>query len=360
MDDEIQPIAIHLPQFHPIPENDAWWGKGFTEWTNVTKARPRFKGHYQPHLPADLGFYDLRLEEARLAQESLAKEYGIYGFCYYHYWFNGKRLLYEPIDRKLKNPKEDFPFMLCWANENWTRVWDGRDKQVLLHQEYSKADDLAHIRFLCEHFFSDDRYIKLNGKAVFSIYRPLLFPNIQKTLEAWRSEALRLGIGELYLGYAQSMYCFEEPESLGFDFAFAFPPHVASSSLKDKPSFSKKVVSKLKNIKNQLLNYSAVEYGTIVEAYVDSGFQKNVYPSVVPQWDNTSRRNVNPSIVVGATPELYQDWLTYIVENCPWDTLEGKFLFINAWNEWAEGNHLEPCQKWGRAYLEATKNVLGQ
>ena len=197
MQNKIKPIAIYLPQFHPILENDEWWGKGFTEWTNVTKAQPRFEGHYQPHLPSDLGFYDLRLEEARLAQEELAKNFGIYGFCYYHYWFNGKRVLHEPLDRKMQNPKEDLPFMMCWANENWTRTWDGADHQVLLKQEYGFEDDLAHIKHLIA-FFTDNRYIKVNGKPIFIVYRPKLFPDIKKTIAIWRKAVQEAGFPDLY------------------------------------------------------------------------------------------------------------------------------------------------------------------
>ena len=190
-------IAIHLPQFHPFKENDEWWGKGFTEWTNVTKAQPRFEGHYQPHLPSDLGFYDLRLEEARLAQEQLAKAYGIHGFCYYHYWFNGKRVLHEPLDRKMQNPKENLPFMMCWANENWTRTWDGADHQVLLKQEYSFEDDLVHIKHLIN-LFRDTRYIKVSGKPIFIIYRPKLLPDIKKTIAIWRKAVQEAGFPDLY------------------------------------------------------------------------------------------------------------------------------------------------------------------
>src|SRR6476620_7799168 len=176
----IKPIAIHLPQFHPIPENDEWWGKGFTEWTNVTKAKPLFKGHYQPHLPADLGFYDLRLPEIREQQAQLAKEYGIYGFCYYHYWFNGRRLLERPFEEVFKSGKPDFPFMLCWANENWTRVWDGMNNEVLLAQNYSEEDDRAHIKTLIP-YFKDSRYIKINRKPIIAIYRSSSLPNPKRT-----------------------------------------------------------------------------------------------------------------------------------------------------------------------------------
>ena len=180
---KIRPIAIYLPQYHPIPENDEWWGKGFTEWTNATKARPLFDGHYQPHLPTDLGFYDLRLAEARIAQAEMAKQYGIYGFCYYHYWFNGKLVLERPLEEVLKSNRPDFPFMMCWANENWTKVWDGNSNQILLEQKYSEQDDLDHIRYLLP-YLKDPRYIKVNGKPILAIYKSALLPNFEKTIRS--------------------------------------------------------------------------------------------------------------------------------------------------------------------------------
>src|ERR1035438_6297622 len=191
-------IAFYLPQYHPIPENDAWWGKGFTEWISVTKARPLFKGHYQPQLPADLGFYDLRVPEARRAQAGLAREYGIHGFCYYHYWFHGKRLLERPFNDVLESGKPAFPFCLCWANENWTRRWDGKEEQVLLKQVYSIEDDIQHIRALLP-VFKDSRYIKVNGKPVFLVYRIGNLPAPAETLRRWREEAAKAGLPGLYI-----------------------------------------------------------------------------------------------------------------------------------------------------------------
>lgn len=361
MSNKIKPIAIYLPQFHPIPENDEWWGKGFTEWTNVVKAKPRFEGHYQPHLPADLGFYDLRLEEARLAQEQMAKAYGIYGFCYYHYWFNGERLLHEPLARKLKNPKEDFPFMMCWANENWTRVWDGGEQDVLLKQDYSTEDDRNHIQVLIK-YFRDERYIKVEGKPVFIIYRPKLFPDIQKTIAIWREEVKKSGFPDLYLGFSQNFEHRYEPKSKGFDFAFEFQPNFLNTS--SKISFPRTFIEKaLRRIKKKIklkvsdLNYY-IDYSSFAVKQIESTFKKDVYPGITPMWDNSARRKENPFILHDSTPEKYKNWFQYIKENYPWDTVPENFLFINAWNEWAEGNHLEPCQKWGTAYLEATKAAL--
>jgi len=356
--DNIKPIAIYLPQFHPFEENDRWWGKGFTEWTNVTKATPRFKGHYQPHLPADLGFYDLRLEESRLAQEELAKEYGIHGFCYYHYWFDGKPLMQEPINRKLKNPNEDFPFMLCFANENWTRAWDGLEREVLISQNHSEEDDIAHMHYLCNKFFKDIRYIRHEGKPVFIVYRPKLFPDIKKTIDVWRNIARELGIGELHLGYMQSWGVNDDPNSMGFDFAIEFQPNFPGyTNLFDKIVYKINELSK-KNFNITLKKNRIFDYDTFVKLQMKREFDPLVSPGIVPMWDNSSRRKTNAFIFSNSNPTSYGNWLKHIRDNYPWKRNAENFLFINAWNEWAEGNHLEPCQKWGRKYLEKTKEIL--
>ena len=352
----IKAIAIHLPQFHPVPENDNWWGKGFTEWTNVVKARPLFEGHYQPHLPADIGFYDLRLGESRLQQESLAKEFGIHGFCYYHYWFTGKKLLEQPLHRKLENEKEDLPFMLCWANENWTRVWNGGDKDILLEQKYSIEDDLNHILDLIS-YFKDNRYIKVEGKPVFIIYRPDLFPDINATIELWRKEVKKAGFPDIYLGHA--LYFDDKLKT--FDFCIDFQPKF---SKRPQPLNSSKFNNYLKAAakrmgmqKRSCLDL-VYDYENFVDIQINMGFEKNKYPGITPSWDNTARRKENYFVLHNSTPAKYKKWLTHIVKNYPWNKMPESFLFINAWNEWAEGNHLEPCQKWGLKYLEVTQEAL--
>jgi lipopolysaccharide biosynthesis protein len=374
MKEVIKPIAIHLPQFHPVPENDNWWGKGFTEWTNVVKAVPRFEGHYQPHLPADLGFYDLRLAEARLAQEALAKEYGVYGFCYYHYWFNGHRLLHEPLDRKLQNPKEDLPFMMCWANENWTRAWDGGEKQILLKQNYSESDDREHIQHLIT-YFKDPRYIRVNNKPFFAFYKPDLFPDMAKTIQIFREEAAKEGM-ELYLTWFERWIGWHghEVDGMGFDAAIEFQP--LSKSMKEflelrgatQPAY-RKIVKKLNSYKRRLykklnLRVAPVQHKDQVISYpefVDFDLQRKnpieaCYPGVSPMWDNSSRRvNLNATILNQSSPEAFKKWYQGKAEKFKGIQGDDRFVFINAWNEWAEGNHLEPCQKWGRAYLEALK-----
>ena len=216
-------IAIYLPQFHPIPENDNIWGKGFTEWNNVAKGKKRFIGHYQPRYPADLGYYDLRLPEIREQQATLAKKNNIDGFCYYHYWFNGKRLLNKPLDAVLTSGKPDFPFMLCWANENWTKAWDGKNNDIIVHQDYSLEDDLNHIRFLLN-IFEDPRYIRIDNKPVFAIYKSHLFPDIEQTLRVWREEAMKKGI-ELYIcRFEHFDYQGAKYLESGFDAAIQFTP----------------------------------------------------------------------------------------------------------------------------------------
>ena len=224
MKTKIRAIAFYLPQYHPIPENDEWWGKGFTGWNNVVKATPRFPGHYQPHLPGELGFYDLRLPEAREAQAELAREHGINGVCYYHYWFNGKLLLERPLHDMLDSGRPDFPFCMCWANENWTRAWDGISSSVLMPQGYSEEDDKQHMRYLAR-IFSDTRYIRINGKPLFLIYRASHMPDPRKTANTLREEARKLGIGEVHLCRVESFLSeHDDPRNLGFAAAVEFQP----------------------------------------------------------------------------------------------------------------------------------------
>lgn len=354
---KIRSIAFVLPQFHPIPENDEWWGKGFTEWTNVTKAKPLFKDHYQPQLPTNLGFYDLRLPEAREAQANLAKEYGIYGFCYYHYWFNGKRLLNYPIDEMLRLQKPEMPFMLCWGNENWTRRWDGKDDEVLIKQDYSFDDDQNHMRWLCENIFNDERYIKINNCPVFAIYRHDLLPEIKETVALWRKIASEeYGFKGLYLCVMESFNRSINPKSIQFDAVIEFSPHNLLKYRNPQSKFEKKLIN-LKLKKNK--TYSLRDYKMAVKKAIERKEPDfKLFRSVTPGWDNTARRNEMATMAIGSSPENYYYWLKNIVKNFKPYSEEENFVFINAMNEWAEGNHLEPCAKYGTAYLEATKKAL--
>lgn len=355
---KIRPIAFYLPQYHPIPENDLWWGKGFTEWTNVTKAKPLFRGHYQPHLPADLGFYDLRLPEARQAQADLAKEYGIYGFCYYHYWFKGRRLLERPFNEVLASGEPDFPFCLCWANEHWSRAWDGQDSQVLIKQEYSEEDDRQHIKWLVN-AFRDKRYIRYDGKPVFLVYRASRLPNPLNTTSIWREEARKVGVGEIYLCRVESDLdeC-NDPATIGFDCAVEFQPMIGILGNPSRKGQVWRYARKL-GLANKVYGQGWVfDYSTVIERMLSrSPPPYKRFPCVTPSWDNSARRK-SPLIIRDSTPDLYQKWLKAIIEKSKREAVGENFIFINAWNEWAEGNHLEPCQKWGLSYLEATRNAL--
>ena len=353
----IRPIAFVLPQFHPIPENDLWWGKGFTEWTNVAKARPLFKGHYQPHLPADLGFYDLRLPEARHAQAHIAKEHGIHGFCYYHYWFNGERLLDYPIDEMLRLKEPDMPFMLCWANENWTRRWDGKDDEVLKKQEYNSNDDVEHIRWLCEHVFSDPRYIRVDDCPVFLIYRHELFPNISSTTALWRKIAKEeFGMKDLYLCAVESFNNIIDPKTLNFDAAIEFSPHTVIKH-KIAKSRTKRFLEKYGFLKESRLSFRDFKRG-VQDCMQRETPDYKLYRCVTPSWDNTPRKAENGAVALGSSPTLYYQWLCYILGQFKPFSKEENFVFINAMNEWAEGNHIEPCIKYGTKYLEYTKKAL--
>jgi hypothetical protein len=355
----IRPIAIYLPQFHPIPENDEWWGKGFTDWQNVAKSKPRFNGHYQPHLPSDLGFYDLRLPSVMEQQIELAKEYGIYGFMFYHYWFNGRRVLEKPVENYLKYSKMDFPFCLCWANENWTRNWDGQFKDILLKQEYSNEDDLIHIQYLCRKVFSDERYIKINGKPFFAVYRTELFPNIKKTADIWREAALMEGYPDLYLVRMESFTSDVDPVSIGFDAAIEFQPDWNNLPERLKPSFFDRAITKIFRSASSFDSNHVFLYKDLVNKALSRpihGYKR--FPELTPMWDNSPRRINDAFIFHGSTPDLFSFWLKEIVKRFKPYSKEENFIFINAWNEWAEGNHLEPCQKWGNRYLlEVRRNI---
>lgn len=338
-------LAFYLPQFYPIPENDEWWGKGFTEWTNVAKARPLFPGHYQPHIPADLGFYDLRLSEAREAQADLAREYGISGFVYYHYWLGGKRLLERPFNEVIASGKPDFPFCLCWANEPWTRAWDGRSSQVLMAQNYSVEDDLEHIRWLVP-AFRDRRYIRIRDRPLLLIYRANQLPGPLQTTTVWREEARRMGIGELFLGRVESFPDeFTNPTKIGFDAAVEFQP--------DGANLPPKLTDAL------LVDHEVFDYSVFVERQLRKPAPPyERFPGVMPGWDNAPRRPSGARIFTGSNPMLYEKWLCAAIRKASQAEAEERLVFINAWNEWGEGNHLEPDLVFGRKYLEATKRAL--
>lgn len=367
---DLRAIAIYLPQFHPIPENDAWWGKGFTEWTNVTKARPLFQGHDQPHLPADLGFYDLRLAETREAQANLARDHGIHGFCYYHYWFNGRRLLERPFHEVLDSGRPDFPFCLCWANENWTRRWDGAEHEILVRQVYSDEDDRNHLQWLAR-AFSDPRYIRVEGKPLFLVYRTSRMPDPLRSTTIWREEARRLGLGELFLVRVESFDAGTDvdPRPLGFDAAMEFMPDfdllyglkIRLDNRWTEPAAALGLLrgARLEKVRAFENNYIG-DYETLVKNVLSrEPVPYNRFRCVSPGWDNSPRLSKGGAhALVGSTPERYGRWLRAASIEAGKNPPEHRIVFLNAWNEWAEGNHLEPCRRWGRGYLEATREAL--
>lgn len=368
MQKSIRPIAIYLPQFHPIHENDQWWGKGFTEWTNVVSARPRFKGHYQPHLPADLGFYDLRLPEVREAQAELASRYNIFGFCYYHYWFNGRRILERPFDEVFSSGKPNFPFMLCWANENWTRIWDGGENSVLLKQEYSIEDDERHINYLIK-FFKDPRYIRINNRPVFAVYKDGLFPDIGKTIEIFRRECRKQNL-EIYLcNFVRQRGSSSVAANFGFDAAIDFQPLSVSKTeyLANRRAEHSRFVSlkwyynKMAKILNRQTNFNdeIIDMKEFVSFDLSRPLRERTFPCVSPSWDNSSRRKDRKAMIfTNSSPNVFKQWVTGKVKHFTPFSEEENLFFINAWNEWAEGNHLEPDQKYGHQFLEGLRDGI--
>ncbi len=353
--DQLRYVAFYLPQFHPIRENDEWWGPGFTEWRNVARADPLFRGHEQPHIPGDLGFYDLRLAETRVAQAALAARYGIDAFCYFHYWFDGRRLLERPFDEVLRSGEPPHPFLLCWANENWTRVWDGKSAEMLMQQSYSHEDDLRHVRALAE-TFADPRYVRIDGRPVFLVYRPLA-PAGAGSLRRHVAN----GSGATGRGRPLSLWRQRRARS-------GHRPRGA------RPRRGRRVRPLLRPRDAQAVavgpggSRAASCVRTACTDRTGSTTTRPSSPTISPcprritsssrafrpGFDNSPRRaNGGATIITGSSPEVYEHWLREVTRRFEPYSPEENLVFVNAWNEWAEGNHLEPSRAFGHGYLEA-------
>ncbi len=356
---KIRAIAFYLPQFHPIPENDEWWGKGFTEWRNTAKAKPLFPGHYQPHVPADLGFYDLRVPETRVAQADMARSAGIEGFCYYHYWFAGRQILERPFQEVLQSRVPDFPFCLCWANETWTGIWHGAPKTVLIEQTYPGIEDHR------EHFnsllpaFRDPRYIKVDGQRIFVIYNPIGIPETETTIELWQKLAKNAGLAGIhFVGVSGN--------SLWNPLDFGFNAKIFQLGFKRRDWVSKR--TPVKWLKNKFgfwhgepTRQKYTEYWSDFIKYFKNEkiFCKYpLYPALVHAWDNTPRSNNNGFVLVDEDPKKFSLYLRDVQSLINEEKNENKIVFLKSWNEWAEGNHLEPDLKYGTRWLDEIKNTL--
>ncbi|WP_299357081.1 glycoside hydrolase family 99-like domain-containing protein [uncultured Shimia sp.] len=350
LDTVVKAIAFYLPQYHPFPENDEWWGKGFTEWTNVGKTQPLYPGHHQPHCPIHLGYYDLRVPEVMEEQAKLARNYGISGFAYYFYWFAGKLLMEKPLEAMRDNPNVDMPFCMIWANENWTRRWDGLNEEILISQDHSLEDSRAMLAYL-QPFMEDPRYIRINGKPLFVVYRAHLIPNFKETVQMWRAQACEMGLDGLYVVSAQTSKS-RPPAELGLDATMQFPPHAVDNT---------RVTEQVENLTPDFQGW-IYDYDKAVSTEVRKGTPAHrEFRTSMLSWDNTARRGMKAHVFTNFSLTRYSQWLAANVEKAAKDpdlSDDERIVFINAWNEWAEGTHLEPDQRYGYGYLEATRKVL--
>ena len=348
-------IAFYLPQFHPIPENDEWWGKGFTEWTNVAKARPLYSGHYQPRLPADLGFYDLRVPETRALQAEMARNSGIEAFCYYRYWFGGKQLLQRPLEEVVQLGEPDFGFCVCWANQTWTGIWHGSPNRILIEQTYPGDDDhRAHFESLLP-AFRDRRYTTVDGKPVFVIYRPMELPETHRTVDLWQDMARKAGLSGLHLiGVNEDPNW--KPQDYGFDASITprLPPRRGWVP-------RRKMLKWFKQKYEILRGYPTIyDYEKASESFLPESLDATVsYPCVFPNWDNTARSGKNGLVLHDSTPELFRRHLTKAISMTEGVAPDRRLIFLKSWNEWAEGNYLEPDRRFGMRYLEVIREELG-
>jgi len=388
MTERIRPIAFYLPQFHPIPENDQWWGKGFTEWTNVAKAKPLFPGHYQPRLPADLGFYDLRVAETRAAQAELARAAGIEGFCYWHYWFAGKRLLERPFQEVLESGQPDFPFCLGWANETWTGIWHGAPRRILIEQTYpGRTDYERHFQALLP-ALCDPRYIRVEGKPLFLVYQPRKLPQPQQFIEQWQELASRNGLpGIHFVAHLSQPDPAYDPCRLGFDAATMSSPtricahpkyqvglaRVGRPSLPGaaRPELTAKLQAAAIALEEKAHTFyrrcsgqpiRVFKYADAVRFFLEAlegQPGRSVYPCVIPNWDNSARSGVRAAILHNSTPELFRGHLREMLARAAAFPAGERILFVKSWNEWAEGNYLEPDVRFGHQYLEVVREEVG-
>lgn len=375
-------IAYYLPQFHPIPENDAVWGKGFTEWTNVAKARPLFSGHYQPRIPADLGFYDLRMPEVREQQAQLAREAGIEGFCYWHYWFgNGKMLLQRPFEEVLSSGKPDYPFALAWANHDWTTAtWqNGGNHCMIAQQQYLGIDDYeAHFRYVLP-AFRDHRYITVDGRPLFCIFDPYKFPDVQRFMKLWRQWAVESGLPGIYFvamcnaattihrrpdgtlervlpDLDSSAAVYQAFFDLGFDGVNSNGKNRAE--MIDSGKY-RRIVSRLLHSLFPQMPAARFDYPKVMNHFfAPEDAWENVFPSVMSQWDRSPRIGRRGDIYVNATPENFKHHLEKAVELIRGKEPEHRILFLRSWNEWAEGNYVEPDLKYGHGFLNAIHDTI--
>lgn len=361
-------IAYYLPQFHPIPENNEWWGPGFTEWTNVAKARPLFPGHQQPNLPADLGFYDLRVPETRLAQAELARTHGIEGFCYWHYWFgNGKRILERPFAEVLRSGEPDFPFCLAWANQSWTGIWHGTTDRILIEQTYPGTKDYEAHFYTVLDALTDSRYITVDSKPIFFVFRPFELPNLLQFTDCWRELALKAGFKGLHLvGILSGGWEEWVPEEDGFDAAVLNNLQPAFGLVKQKHyglfhNISRKLTGKdLRQLYDHILSRpKIISYQEAIKHSIKQlSTDVQQYPGVMPNWDNTPRSNHRGVVFHNSNPELFRLHLREAITQVSNRSFDKRLVIVKSWNEWAEGNYLEPDQRFGRKYLEVVKEEV--
>lgn len=351
-------IAFYLPQYHPTDNNNKWWGEGFTEWTNVAKAKKMYPGHYQPKIPADLGFYDLRMPQVYEQQAQLAREAGIEGFCYYHYWFSAN---HQELDLPFRNVVEsktpDFPFCLCWANESWySKFWnkDGSaSKQLLAEQQYLGADDNTTHFYALLDAFKDERYMKVDGRLLFLIYNPFTFEKFEEFRTQWNLLAIKNGLPEFYF-VAQTLYAERIDEVLAMGYDGVNHCHRLDNTTRYK--FLRRVLNVVKRVVKIPF---IIPYKTAIKNVVDSqDYKKNVFPTMMPNWDHTPRSNDGGSVLHNSTPELFQEHAKDILRTTIDKPQSHKIVFLKSWNEWGEGNYMEPDLKYGTGFIKALRNAL--